>query len=166
MQRLNVPVRTLRTSSALAIFAVFVAAASSVWAEQISASDIKALRVAIAASKSGNWKLATTHASRTSAELPKKVVAWLRFKSAKSGAAAEDIIKFIDANPEWPSPRLMRQRAEEALTDSTSDQVVLDWFERYPPVSAAGAIGHLAALVRAERHDEAVLLARQDMDWP
>lgn len=161
MQGLNVPVRTLRTSSALAIFAVFVAAASSVWAEQISASDTEALRVAIAASKSGNWKSATTRVSRTSAELPKKVVAWLRFKSAKSGAAAEDIIKFIDANPEWPSLRLMRQRAEEALTDSTSDQVVLDWFERYPPVSAAGAIGHLAALVRAERHDEAVLLARQ-----
>ncbi len=155
------PGRTLRTLSALTTFAIVLTAASLPRAEPLSASDAKAIRVAVAASKSGNWKSATARASRTSAALPGKIVAWLKFKSAKSGATSEDIIRFIDANPEWPSLRLLRQRAEEALTEATPDSVVLEWFARYPAVSAAGVIGHLAALVRAERHDEAKELARR-----
>ena len=155
------PGRTLRTLSALAFLAVMFAVASSLRAELLSASDAKALRVVVAASKSGNWRSATTRASRTTAALPGKIVSWLKFKSPKSGATSEDIFRFIDTNSGWPSLRLLRQRAEEALTDSTEDQVVLDWFERYTAVSAAGAIGNLAALVRAERHDEAAALAQR-----
>jgi soluble lytic murein transglycosylase len=157
----EVPGKTLRIFSALFIFAVWFISAPSLHAEALSAEDAKVLKAAIAAAKTENWKMPAKLASQASAPLPRKIVAWLKYKAPRSDATFGEVTKFIDENPDWPSLRLLRQRAEEILTDAFPDHVVLDWFKRYPPVSAVGSIAQVAALVRAERQTEAIAMARQ-----
>ena len=157
----DVPGRTLCTFSALVIIAVSAIAAPSLRAESLFEPDAKALKTAIAAARLESWKTAAAQAGRLTSPLPKKIVAWLSYKAPKSGATFADITKFIDENPDWPSQTLMQQRAEEALTEAVPDRVVLEWFKRYPPVSAAGSIAQIAALVRADRRTEAVALAQR-----
>jgi soluble lytic murein transglycosylase len=166
----NVPSKTLRAFSALIFIAISAIAAPSLRAELISQPDAKALKIAIAVAKLENWKSAAAQASRLSSPLSKKIVAWLIYKAPNSGATFADITKFIVENPDWPWQNLLRQRAEEDLTETTPDHVVLNWFKRYPPVSTSGSIAQIAALVRTNRRPEAVTLAQRawvdsNMGW-
>jgi soluble lytic murein transglycosylase len=157
----DVPSRTLCTFSALVFIAVLAIAAPSLRADSLSQPDAKALKTAIAAAKLENWKSAAAQASRLSSPLSKKFVTWLIYKAPNSGATFADITKFIDENPDWPWQNLLRQRAEESLTETIPDHIVLNWFKRYPPVSASGSIAQIAALVRTNRRPEAVTLAQR-----
>ena len=77
------------------------------------------------------------------------------------GAASfAEIAAFVDANPAWPRLHMLRRQAERRIGASVSDATLLDWFARYPSLTAEGAQAHAAALQRAGRAEEAATLAR------
>jgi soluble lytic murein transglycosylase len=92
--------------------------------------------------------------------LGNKVFRWLQLQLPRSGASFEDIVGFIDANPDWPNLDLLSRRAEEALVDRTDDSVVLAWFALREPLTADGAMRYIEALQRAGEQDKALQLIR------
>lgn len=90
-----------------------------------------------------------------------KVVEWRLLTAPRSGRRFRDIAAFAEANPHWPGQRLLRQRAEEAMSDRLSDAEVLAWFKRSAPITVDGAMRQITALARTGAADAARALARQ-----
>ena len=154
------PGRILRTFLTPIFIVITIIVAPSLRAELLSQPDEKILKTAIATAKYGDWTTAALLRSHLSSPLSKKIVAWLIYKAPNSGASFTDITKFIDKNPDWPAQKLLRQRAEEGLTEANHDHVILDWFRRYPAISASGSIAQIAALVRTNHRNEAKAVAK------
>jgi soluble lytic murein transglycosylase len=94
---------------------------------------------AIAAARSGDWALAYARAGQSHDALPLKIVRWLDYTRSNAGARFPEISSFIEQNPDWPLPKTLRRRAEEALSNE-SDDTAADWFKSHPPVSAIGKV--------------------------
>ncbi|OSQ41541.1 lytic transglycosylase domain-containing protein [Thalassospira sp. MCCC 1A01428] len=92
--------------------------------------------------------------------LLQKAVEWMWLISPNSKRSFAEITGFIDANPNWPSQALLRQRAEEAMTDAVPDFEILAWFKRSAPVTADGATRQISALLSVGEKDAAVALIR------
>ncbi|WP_073954527.1 lytic transglycosylase domain-containing protein [Thalassospira sp. TSL5-1] len=92
--------------------------------------------------------------------LLQKAVEWMWLISPNSNRSFAEITSFIDANPNWPSQALLRQRAEEAMTDAVPDFEILAWFKRSAPVTADGATRQISALLSVGEKDAAITLIR------
>ncbi|AUG53007.1 lytic transglycosylase domain-containing protein [Thalassospira marina] len=92
--------------------------------------------------------------------LLQKAVEWMWLISPNSKRSFAEITAFIDANPNWPSQALLRQRAEEAMTDAVPDFEILAWFKRSAPVTADGATRQISALLSVGENDAAIALIR------
>lgn len=85
---------------------------------------------------------------------------WMWLTAPNSGRSFEEITSFIDAHPNWPNQALLRQRAEEAMTDAVPDEEILAWFKRSAPVTADGATRQIKALLGAGEESAAIALVR------
>ncbi|NIY74235.1 lytic transglycosylase domain-containing protein [Thalassospira sp. HF15] len=92
--------------------------------------------------------------------LLQKAAEWMMLTAPNSGHSFEEITTFIDAHPKWPSQALLRQRAEEAMTDAVPDEEILAWFKRSAPVTADGATRQIKALLGAGQESAAIALVR------
>lgn len=90
-----------------------------------------------------------------------KVVRWMEYGREASGASFEDITKFIRENPDWPYLSLLTRRAEDAITLTTPNQAILDWFSDNRFVTAGGGRAYGEALLSEGRRVEAVKVLRQ-----
>ncbi|MCC9622963.1 lytic transglycosylase domain-containing protein [Thalassospira sp. MA62] len=90
--------------------------------------------------------------------LIQKAAEWMWLTAPNSGRSFEDITAFIDAHPKWPNQSLLRQRAEEAMTDAVPDAEILAWFKRSAPVTADGATRQIKALLGAGEESAAIAL--------
>jgi soluble lytic murein transglycosylase len=79
----------------------------------------------------------------------RKLVDWTRLQSRTSGSGAAELVAWLEANPDWPLPNTLAQRAEEALANDRDDALALRHFARNPPRSLAGAQRLGDALTRA-----------------
>lgn len=61
-------------------------------------------------------------------------------------APAAEIIRFIEAHPDWPLQSALRQRVEGALQGGIPDPKMLAWFARHPPTTPIGCIRHIDLL--------------------
>ena len=154
------PGRILLTFLTLIFIVISIFVAPSLRAELLSQPDGKILKTAIATARYGDWTMTALLGSRLSSPLSKKIVAWLIYKAPNSGASFTDITKFIDKHPDWPAQNLLRQRAEEALTEANHDHVILNWCKHYPAVSTSGSIAQISALVRINHRNEAKAVAQ------
>jgi soluble lytic murein transglycosylase len=120
---------------ALVVFSINVPA----HAQPLSATDMQAMRSALAAAQSGDWGRAYSETAAITDPLTLKMLRWMDY--ARPGAAGRfpDIAEFIEKYPDWPGQKALRKHAEEALAGE-SDSVASDWLKRYPPISAAGRI--------------------------
>ncbi|WP_412776205.1 lytic transglycosylase domain-containing protein [Thalassospira lucentensis] len=92
--------------------------------------------------------------------LLQKAAEWMWLVAPNSGRSFEEITTFIDAHPKWPSQSLLRQRAEEAMTDAVPDAEILAWFKRSAPVTADGATRQIKALLNVGQVSAATALVR------
>ncbi|BDW95927.1 lytic transglycosylase [Thalassospira tepidiphila] len=92
--------------------------------------------------------------------LLQKAAEWMLLTAPNSGHSFEEITAFIDAHPKWPNQALLRQRAEEAMTDAVPDEEILAWFKRSAPVTADGATRQIKALLGAGQESAAIALVR------
>ena len=144
----------------LLIFAGLVSALNPVRAEDLSEADRAAGIAAITAARGGDWSQAYADAARSANALPMKIVRWLDYARTNATGRFSDIATFIEQNPDWPSQKVLRRRAEEALA-TESDEVAATWLKRFPPVSAIGK-ARLAAIQMARGDAASGLAALRD----
>ena len=147
----------------LLLIAVAVAAVlRPAYAEDLSDADRAAAIAAIAASRTGDWPQAYAAAGRSASPLPMKIVRWLDYTRSNVAGRFSDIAAFIEQNPDWPSQKILRRHAEEAL-GTESDEVAAAWLKRFPPASAIGKAR--AAALQMTRGDAASGLAALRDVW-
>lgn len=154
-------------AAALAAFALHGAAPAA--AQSLSAEEYAAARGALAAARGGDW----VRASGLAAAVPDPAVArlalWSAVTRSETAASFEEITRFLRDNPEWPQPKLMRQRAEEAITDFTAADDVVAWFDANPPATGRGHRRYADALRSLGRTADAIAVARKgwvEKDFP
>jgi soluble lytic murein transglycosylase len=107
--------------------------------QTLSAADMQATRTALAAAQSGDWNRAYSEVARITDPLPAKMLHSIEYARPGTPGRFSDIAQFIEQNPDWPGQKALRKHAEEALVGE-SDATAAEWFQRYPPISAAGKI--------------------------
>jgi soluble lytic murein transglycosylase len=146
----------------LLVLSALIAALGPARADDLSDADRAAGIAAIASARTGDWTQAYVAAARSGNPLPMKIVRWLDYTRSNVTGRFSDISVFIEQNPAWPSQKLLRRHAEEAL-GSESDDVAAPWLKLFPPVSAIGK-GRAAAIEMA-RGDAAKGLAALRDAW-
>ncbi len=126
----------------------------------LSDSERGRLAAAYSALEAGRRDEARALVATTSHALAAKVFQWLDMLQPRSGAMFQDIVRFIEANPDWPANDGLRRRAEEALGDGADDASVLAWFEHRPPLTADGALRFAEALGNAGQSGRAAEVVR------
>jgi soluble lytic murein transglycosylase len=80
----------------------------------------------------------------------------------RDGAATfNDIYRFLVAHPGWPAETTLRQRAERLMSSATPPAERIDYFRRYPPLSAAAKFRLAEAYLALGRAAEAQPLVRE-----
>jgi soluble lytic murein transglycosylase len=107
----------------------------------------ESIEKAFDAAKKKAWIEATNHANQANDPLAVKVIEWLRYQRADANVSFSTIAGFIEANPNWPRMSRLRRSAEAAIRTSDDPTTINAWFEKFPPLSGAGGLAHLDALV-------------------
>ena len=143
-----------------AIAALLVAAGPLGFSPRASAGllepdDTRAGKAALKAVEESRWRAARRHVARIRHPLAAKLIRFLALTGGDPGASFAEIKAFLEDNPDWPDRRLLRQRAEEAMTDATPAAAVLAWFDRFEPVSTSGRVRLGRALLAGGQKAEA-----------
>ncbi|MCA3260846.1 MAG: lytic transglycosylase domain-containing protein [Telmatospirillum sp.] len=117
---------------------------------------------AFAAIEAGRWEAARTLLARGDHPVANKLFRWLELQLPRSGIAFEDIVQFVDQNPDWPSLETISRRAEEALLDRPSNNtLVLAWFGTRNPLTPDGAMRYADALTASGERERALRVIRE-----
>src|SRR6185503_17946737 len=133
----------------LAHIARYDAAIAPVRDLALSSEEAASLRTALKAASAGDLQDARAARDKVSDPAARKLVDWYLYR-AGFGTAAE-VRAFLDASPAWPDRRLLIQRSEEALFNSTASAAEIKAF--FGGKEPATAIG-LAALASAYLADK------------
>ena len=109
------------------------------------------LASALAAVRSGNWDNAAALAERAGPEAL-TLVEWHRLRAGRG--TPDQVLAFLERNPDWPGLALLRRRSEQAFVTATDAQV-LQFFRDVPPQTGTGVLRHAAALKEAGRAGDA-----------
>lgn len=148
---------------------VFVVAAigltsiSTAWAhtEKAVPREQTSIEKAFKAADNNAWNQALKLATQAKEPLAVKTIEWLRYQKIDPRLSFTAIADFIDANPNWPRMSRMRRAAETAIDTKDEAATVAEWFQRFPPLTGAGALAHLGALTALGQSAEARALAPQ-----
>lgn len=130
-------------------------------AAELTRQEIKAAKEAFKLAERQRWLEAKKAARGISDPLLAKIFRWRYYAAADSRAEFGEIAAFIEANPDWPRPRILRRRAEDAMTASTPDDVVIAWFSDHRPITSDGGTRLAASLLRRERTGKARQVIRE-----
>ncbi|MDA0786818.1 MAG: lytic transglycosylase domain-containing protein [Proteobacteria bacterium] len=133
------------------VFALIGAAALTLgaWGASSSHADTsdKNSRDLVAAAEQEDWTAVRLYRDRGVEPLITKYAAWLDYQRRDTKNGFADITAFLDANPDWPRANELRRNAEESIDETVPNDAIRNWFERHPPISGAGALAHLDALL-------------------
>ncbi len=77
----------------------------------------------------------------------KNLVNWIYLKTTSNNASFSDYQKFIEKNSDYPRISRLQYLAEHKIyLKSNSPSVIINWFEKYPPVSGMGKLKLAEAL--------------------
>jgi len=114
----------------------------------LAAPERETARKVFEAIKKKNWRKAKELARNIGNETFKSLILWLDYKRPKGDHSFADIAAFLNTHPGWPQRRTLLARAEEAMTDSTNDLIVITWFNANPPITTHGMMRFGEALLR------------------
>ncbi|MDE0779957.1 MAG: lytic transglycosylase domain-containing protein [Alphaproteobacteria bacterium] len=114
----------------------------------------------VAAAEREDWAGVKLYARHIRDPLLAEYATWLGIQHNNTKASFSEISRFVDRHPTWPRQTELRRRAEHAIDDKVSHLSLLDWFERYSPVSGKGALAHLNAISSARNTAEIPELTR------
>jgi soluble lytic murein transglycosylase len=147
----------------LTLFALFLLAFAGtvpVRAAQLSENDRRIYADALTTAKRGDWPRALHLAAAAKDQVPATFLRWLQVKQAGTGVSFADIAAFIDAHPDWPQQRLLKQRAEESIATATDSQLAT-WFAAHPPSLPTARLRLAQIWMNSGRQKDAVDLIRQ-----
>jgi soluble lytic murein transglycosylase len=128
-------------------------------AELLSAADRQAYHLAFAAERSGNWAAASREADSAKDPLLRKVLYWMNLLHGDAGTQFSAIVDFLQHNPDWPGQTALRERAERELV-GIPDNVLMDWFGAYPPITPAGRLKQADLMLQAGQREAATAQIR------
>ncbi|MBL6931844.1 MAG: lytic transglycosylase domain-containing protein [Rhodospirillales bacterium] len=144
-----------------ATFSVGFGVPASAHAESLSKSDLKNLKDAFQYVSKNQWKRARSTAKRIKDPLARKIIQYVDLERLETTASFNELSSFIKENPHWPSIYRLKSRAEVAMKDDLPAQTVLDWFDGKDPVSTAGWIQLVRALLVTGEEEKARELIRE-----
>ncbi|TVR83223.1 MAG: lytic transglycosylase domain-containing protein [Rhodospirillales bacterium] len=145
---------------ALPVTAVLLFVSVQAHAATPSPNQAAAGRDAFAAATAGDWASARRAMDRVGHPVAGKLLTWYRATRPNTPASFDEISRFISENPDWPSQRLLRQRAEEAMTADLPPRRIVDWFRQHEPITTEGRVRFARALVTLGERDSASQVAR------
>jgi len=96
-----------------------------------------------------DWNNALSHATQSKDEVLVKLMNWEYLLDNDSGASHDEIVQFINANPDWPEQKHLRIRAELALHGgSIPNHEIIAYFKEEPPLTGVGKIALAEALMQ------------------
>jgi soluble lytic murein transglycosylase len=143
---------------ALFVAAIFVLSMTAARAELLAPQDQEIYRAAFAAAHASDWTAARQIAASATERLPEKVLEWLELTRSQ-GASFGGLVAFVDANPDWPFQRLLRERAEDASRD-VPDELLLEYFQRKHPTTPKGRLRLADMLAASGKGDAATEVVR------
>jgi soluble lytic murein transglycosylase len=90
-----------------------------------------------------------------------KLAQWTALSQPGATVGWRDLNAFMQQNPDWPGQPTMRRNAEAAMPADLDQSDVLAWFERFPPLTAAGFERRILAMIESNQTDKAIALVRQ-----
>jgi len=93
--------------------------------------------------------------------LEAKIKTWERLTENHTVHNYTELAQFIRNNPDWPKLWLLKSKAEKSMPNSASTDMVIAWFDDYPPKTAKGLDQYIGALVIKGRKAEAQNLIRK-----
>ncbi len=128
--------------------------------QPINPETLRTARAIFKDIKVERWNAAQRKAAGSGDSLLVSLVQWLDLRRGDKHSF-EEITAFIETHPGWPLLRTLTTLAEEAMTDATSDTLVLAWFAAHPPLTIKGLIRHGEALLREGREAEGTAIIRR-----
>ncbi len=116
---------------------------------------------AFAAIDTNDWGGARRIAASGKDPLPAKIIQWLDLIQPGSSHSFSEIADFLAKNPDWPRRETLFRQAEAALSEDMPPEKIIRWFEGREPLSAAGALSLLNALLIAKQSTAAAHLAEK-----
>ena len=107
------------------------------------------------------WTNAKFIASKASNPIPKKIIDWIHMLQPGANIGFLERINFVDENPNWPSLRELRRRAEFAIDHTIPSTVLMTWFTSHPPLTTTGMFSYAIALKDIGNTEAAEELARR-----
>lgn len=108
-----------------------------------------------------NAPLATATPANLYNALAESIVSWEQLRQNLNKASYWELAQFLKANPGWPQEAAFRSSAERAMTADIPFSERLDFFRRFPAVSAVGKLRHAEALAASGDRHRANALARE-----
>ena len=128
---------------------------------QYSASDVQAMKQAIAAYKSGDVAKGDALSTPLGASIPGVISEWVAIRSQGAQLGFERISRFLANYPDWPTQSLLRRRAEEALVAEKQPMpVVCSFFAKQQPITPGGALALAEAMAANGQSGQAIELVR------
>ncbi|MGH2340225.1 transglycosylase SLT domain-containing protein [Segnochrobactraceae bacterium EtOH-i3] len=91
-----------------------------------------------------------------------KIIDWMLIRTGEPTLSVDMITGFYRSSPGWPTPKMLRRRAEEALYRSNeSPQAIISAFGRSQPESVKGTIILARSLIAVGKRSEAVPYVRE-----
>ena len=147
------PANELKLQVMFRVFCIFLmlsSVVSTLWAEE------RALERAFSEMKAGNWEDALRLAQSDGA-VARDIIEWHRLRAGLG--TAQEALKFLDRNGDWPGLPYLRKQSEVALSD-TNYQTSLTYFEKSAPKTGAGALAYALALSKDGQSNKAALVAQ------
>ncbi|MBL0318558.1 MAG: lytic transglycosylase domain-containing protein [Alphaproteobacteria bacterium] len=122
----------------------------------ISRKDMDCAKLALDAGDNGQWTSARSYAAQCQDITIRKIVSWRYFTTTNVPVIFQEIKSFIENNPNFPRKNILLRHAEEAMGNQLSEAEILEWFEKYPPITAIGKRRYGEKLYNQKNQDPAL----------
>lgn len=123
-------------------------AAPAMRAEELPVKPIlDPARQAITAIKDKDFKAARLAIRLVSDPFEKDALLFRLYRRGGNDATSIEIIEFVGKHRHWPLQASLRQSAEGAHLGKTTDEQLIDWFQKNPPSTRIGCTRHIERLL-------------------
>ena len=106
----------------------------------VTDDELKDLKRAFKEADRRKWSAAMKWAGKIKSPVPEKIIRWRYYLTETSGIKFDEIVRFIEANPDWPRRERLLRRAEESMPDDLKPERVIAWFAGQEPMTGEGKI--------------------------
>ncbi len=146
----------MRAIGALLLISILISfTPSSAVAQLMGEADVNHYRNAFEAAETGSWTRARSHANKAEDPTLRHVLIWSYLLRSNNRDDYHTIVDFLDETVGWPDLKTLRYRAEKIMPEDLPTTDVDDFFRRYKPVSGAGILRWIEALLELGHHDDA-----------